>query len=277
MTTFGILIQALGIAPNASEHGFAIDTMMEMLFWFMLVLFMGWGSFYAYTLWRFHHKRHPKALYAGAASHLPSKLEGGIFVFEIVILLSFATPLWSYRTDQFPTGPDVTHMRAVGEQFLWNFQYAGPDRQFGHRKENLVTAANPLGLDSSDPAAADDLTTRNEMHLPVGKPVIVDVMSKDVIHDFCIPNMRSAQDAIPGSVIPMWFIPIKEGTYDIVCAQLCGSNHSEMRGELVVESEAKYKKWFSDSYNAIHPKTPMSPASIAALPPSASFMATPTP
>ena len=97
------------------------------------------------------------------------------------------------------------------------------------------------------------------MHLPVGKPVIVDVMSKDVIHDFCIPNMRSAQDAIPGSVIPMWFMPIKEGTYDIVCAQLCGSNHSAMRGELVVESEAKYKKWFADSYNAIHPKTPMSP------------------
>ena len=275
MTTFAILIQAMGIASNASEHGYAIDTMLEMLFWFMLVLFMGWGSFYAYTLWRFHHKRHPKALYAGAASHLPSKLEGGIFVFEIVILLSFATPLWSYRTDQFPTGPEVTHLRAVGEQFLWNFQYSGPDGKFGNRKENLVTAANPLGLDSKDPDGMDDLSTRNEMHLPVGKPVIVDVMSKDVIHDFCIPNMRSAQDAIPGSIIPLWFVPVKEGTYDIVCAQLCGSNHSAMRGELVVESEAKYKKWFSESYNAIHPKTPMSAASVSALAPSGTLVRNP--
>lgn len=264
--TFAFLMEWLGIAPNASEHGYAIDSMLEMLHWFMLVLFVGWGSFYAYLLWRFHHKKHPKALYAGAASHLPSKLEGGIAVFEVVILLSFATPLWSYRTDQFPTGPDVTHLRAVGEQFLWNFQYTGADQKFGDRKENLVTAANPLGLNMKDPDAADDLTTRNEMHLPVNKPAIVDVMSKDVIHDFCIPNMRVAQDAIPGSVIPLWFTPVKEGTYEIVCAQLCGSNHSAMRGTLVVESEAKYKKWFADSFDATHPKAKMPTASAATAP-----------
>ena len=122
---------------------------------------------------------------------------------------------------------------------------------------SYVTTANPLGLVPNDPDGKDDLTTRNEMHLPVGKPVIVDVMSKDVIHDFCIPNMRSAQDAIPGSVIPLWFTPIKEGTYDIVCAQLCGSNHSEMRGELVVESQAKYDDWFKTNYNLTHPKSKM--------------------
>ena len=255
--TFALLIEALGIAPNASESGYAIDTMLEMLYWFMLLLFVGWGTFYAYVLWRFHHKKHPKALYSGAASHLPSKLEGGIAVFEVVILLSFATPLWSYRTQQFPTGLDVTHIRAVGEQFLWNFQYTGPDRKFGDRKAAYVTAANPLGMDPNDPDGKDDLTTRNEMHLPVGKPVIVDVMSKDVIHDFCIPNMRSAQDAIPGSIIPLWFTPIKEGTYEIVCAQLCGSNHSAMRGVLVVESQAKYDDWYKSSYNLSHPKSKM--------------------
>jgi cytochrome c oxidase subunit 2 len=256
--TFAVLIELLGITPNAAEHGYAIDTMLEMLFWFMLVLFVGWGSFYAYTLWRFHHSRHPKALYSGAASHLPSKLEGGIAVFEVVILLSFATPLWSYRTDQFPTNnPNVTHLRAVGEQFLWNFQYTGPDNEFGSRKPQLVTAANPLGLDPKDPDGQDDLTTRNEIHLPVNQPVIVDVSSKDVIHDFCIPNMRSAQDAIPGSVIPLWFTPIKEGTYEIVCAQLCGSGHSSMRGTLVVESKDKYEKWFRESYNQTHPNSKM--------------------
>jgi cytochrome c oxidase subunit 2 len=261
--TFALLIEALGIAPNASQHGYAIDMMLEMLHWFMLVLFVGWGSFYAFILWRFRAKKHPKALYAGAASHLPTKLEGGIAVLEIVILLSFAAPIWSARVNQFPTGPDVTHIRAVGEQFLWNFQYTGPDQKFGHREAKLVTAANPLGLDPKDPDAADDLTTRNEMHLPVNHPVIVDVMSKDVIHDFCIPNMRIAQDAIPGSVIPMWFVPIKEGTYEVVCAQLCGSNHSAMRGLLVVESEAKYKKWFDESFNLTHPQAKMAEAAAS--------------
>jgi len=242
--TFAILIESLGITPNASLHGFAIDGMLEMLHWFMLVLFVGWGSFYAYTLWRFQQKKSPKANYVGTTSHLPTKLEGGVLVLEIVLLMAFAAPIWANRVDQFPKGKDVVHLRAVGQQFLWNFQYTGPDGEFGHRALNLVSTSNQLGLDRNDPDAADDLTAINELHLPVNKPCIIDVMSKDVIHDFCIPNMRVAQDAIPGAVIPMWFIPIKTGTYDVVCAQLCGSNHSLMRATLVVESEADYKKWF---------------------------------
>jgi cytochrome c oxidase subunit 2 len=245
--TFAILMEALGIAPNASLHGYAIDSMLEMLHWFMLVLFLGWGSFYAYTLWRFQRKKSPKANYVGATSHLPTKLEGAVLVLEIVLLMSFAAPIWANRVDQFPTGPDVTHLSAVGQQFLWNFQYSGPDGKFGHRDIHLVSTSNQLGLDRKDPDAADDLTSINEMHLPVNKPCIIDVMSKDVIHDFCIPNMREAQDAIPGALIPMWFIPIKTGTYEIVCAQLCGNNHSLMKATLIVESEADYKKWFDET------------------------------
>jgi len=245
--TFALLIEALGITPNASQHGFTIDSMLEMLHWFMLVLFVGWGSFYAYTLWRFHESKNPRANYVGTTSHLPTKLEGGVLVLEIVLLMAFAAPIWAARVDQFPTGPDVTHIRAVGQQFQWNLHYTGPDGKFGRRDITLVSASNPLGLDRNDPDAADDLTAVNEMHLPVNRPCIVDVSSKDVIHDFCIPNMRVATDAIPGSPIPIWFVPIKTGTYEIVCAQLCGSNHSAMRGVLEVDSEADYQKWFKST------------------------------
>ncbi|HEV3270581.1 MAG TPA: cytochrome c oxidase subunit II [Candidatus Methylacidiphilales bacterium] len=244
---FAILIESLGITPNASLHGYAIDSMLEMLHWFMLILFVGWSSFYFYTLWRFQRKKSPRANYVGTTSHLPTKLEGGVLVLEIVLLMAFAAPIWASRVDQFPTGPDVIHVAAVGQQFQWDLQYTGADGKFGQRRIDLVTGSNPLGLDRSDPAAADDLTTVNEMHLPVNKPCIINVMSRDVIHDFCIPNMRIAQDAMPGSVIPMWFVPVKTGTYEIVCAQLCGSNHSLMRGVLVVESEADYKKWFDET------------------------------
>jgi len=244
---FAILIESLGITPNASLHGYAIDSMLEMLHWFMLILFVGWGSFYAYTLWRFQQKKSPKANYVGTTSHLPTKLEGGVLVLEVVLLMAFAAPIWASRVDQFPTGPDVTHLRAVGQQFLWNFQYTGPDGQFGKRDITLVSTSNQLGLDRKDADAADDLTAINELHLPVNKPCIIDVMSKDVIHDFCIPNMRVAQDAIPGAVIPMWFIPVKTGTYEVVCAQLCGNNHSLMKATLVVDSEADYKKWFNET------------------------------
>jgi cytochrome c oxidase subunit II len=245
--TFALLMESLGIAPNASLHGYVIDSMLEMLHWFMLVLFVGWGSFYAYTLWRFRAKKSPRANYVGTTSHLPTKLEGGVLVLEIVLLMAFAVPIWANRVSQFPTGPDVTHIRAVGQQFQWDLQYTGADSRFGKRDIKLVTGANPLGLDRKDPDAADDLTAVNDMHLPVNRPCIVDVMSRDVIHDFCIPNMRVAQDAIPGSIIPLWFIPIKTGTYEIVCAQLCGTNHSAMRATLEVDSEADYKKWFDET------------------------------
>jgi len=240
-------MEALGIAPNAALQGYALDSMLEMLHWFMLILFVGWGSFYFYTLWRFRQSKNPKANYVGTTSHLPTKLEGGVLVLEVVLLMAFAAPIWADRVDDWPTGPEVVHLRAVGQQFLWNFQYTGPDGQFGKRSINLVSTSNQLGLDRNDPAAKDDLTTINEMHLPVNRPAIIDVMSKDVIHDLCIPNMREAQDAIPGAIIPMWFKPIKTGTYEIVCAQLCGDNHSLMKATLIVQSEADYEKWFSET------------------------------
>jgi len=272
--TFALLIEALGIAPNASQHGYTIDSMLEMLHWFMLVLFVGWGSFYAYTLWRFHEKKSPKANYVGTTSHLPTKLEGGVLVLEVVLLMAFAAPIWANRVDQFPTGPDVIYLRVVGQQFQWDFQYSGPDGKLGHCDPKLVTTANVLGLDRNDPDAFDDLATVGEMHLPVNHPCIVDVMSKDVIHDFCIPNMRVAQDAIPGSIIPLWFVPIKTGTYEIVCAQLCGTLHSAMKGTLVVESEEKYKKWFDETSKLSGAKVvdgrPVTPDAPPAPPPTPS-------
>jgi cytochrome c oxidase subunit 2 len=231
---FALLMEALGIAPNAALQGYALDSMLEMLHWFMLVLFVGWGSFYAYTLWRFRAGKHPKANYVGTTSHLPTKLEGGVLVLEVVLLLAFAAPIWAFRVDQFPVGSNVVHV---------HFLYADANGKFGRRDELLVTGANPLGLDRNDPIGAKELTSINEMHVPVNTPCIVDVMSKDVIHDFCVPNMRTMEDAIPGAVIPLWFTPIKTGTYDVVCAQLCGSGHSAMRAALVVDTPADYKKW----------------------------------
>jgi len=244
---FALLMEALGIAPNAALQGYALDSMLEMLHWFMLVLFVGWGSFYAYTLWRFRAGMHPKANYVGTTSHLPTKLEGGVLVLEVVLLLAFAAPIWAVRVDQFPTGSDVVHLQAVGQQFQWNFLYADANGKFGKREELLVTASNPLGLDRTDPIGAKELTATNEMHIPLGTPCIIDVMSKDVIHDFCIPNMRTMEDAIPGAVIPLWFTPIKTGTYDVVCAQLCGSGHALMKATLVVDSPADYKKWYDST------------------------------
>jgi cytochrome c oxidase subunit 2 len=110
----------------------------------------------------------------------------------------------------------------------------------------LVTNQNPLGIDYNDPAAKDDLTAVGELHVPVDRPVIIQVSSKDVIHNFALPAMRIAQDAIPGSIIPLWFKPIKTGSYEIVCGQLCGLGHYGMKGSLVVDNPTDYQAWLKE-------------------------------
>ena len=80
----------------------------------------------------------------------------------------------------------------------------------------------------------------------MNRPVIVETSSKDVIHNFALPHMRAAQDAIPGQIIPMWFRPIKTGTYEIVCGQLCGLGHYSMKGSLVVDNPEEYQAWLKE-------------------------------
>jgi len=76
--------------------------------------------------------------------------------------------------------------------------------------------------------------------------VIAELSSKDVIHDYFIPDMRIAGDAIPGSLIPIWFTPVKTGTYEVICAQLCGLGHYGMKGTLVVDSPQDYQAWLKE-------------------------------
>src|SRR4029450_6454434 len=101
-----------------------------------------------------------------------------------------------------------------------------------------------IGLDSSDPHTKDDIQTLNVIHVPVNKPVVIHLTSKDVIHSFKVIAFRGTQDAIPGMSIPVWFTPTKEGKYQINCAQLCGTGHYSMsQGFVTVESQENYDKW----------------------------------
>jgi cytochrome c oxidase subunit 2 len=109
-----------------------------------------------------------------------------------------------------------------------------------------VSADNPLGLDRNDQDAKDDITTINQLNLPVDRPVLVHLMSKDVIHSFGLYEMRVKQDAVPGLSIPVWFIPNRVGEYEIACSQLCGLGHFRMRGFVTIQSADDYSKWMAD-------------------------------
>lgn len=201
--------QFLGLPPDASMHGYEIDSLIVVVHWLMFALFLGWGAFYLYTLVRFRKSHNPQANYAGVKSHASSYLEVAVAIVEAILLIAFSIPLWAKRVDAFPAEKESLVVRVVGEQFAWNVHYAGPDGLFGKTDIKLVDQTNPLGLDRSDPAAKDDITTINQFNIPVGKPVIVHLSSKDVIHSFSLPYLRVKQDVIPGMSIPLWFVATK--------------------------------------------------------------------
>ena len=236
----------LKISQNASEHGAQVDHLLEFTHWFMLLLFVGWICFFLYTIFRFRHKRNPSANYHGVKTRLATHLEVGVVITEAILLFGFAFPLWAKQARLFPKIQDSVVVRAIGQQFAWNFHYPGPDGKFGLGDPDLVSAANPLGLDYNDPAAKDDIVAFNEMHLPLGKPAIVYISSKDVIHNYAIPNMRVSQDAIPGASVPAWFTPTRVGEFEIVCAQLCGLGHYSMKGLLVVDKSEDFEGWLKE-------------------------------
>jgi cytochrome c oxidase subunit 2 len=234
----------LGQPEAASHHAGQIDHMNEVVHWFMLVLFVGWSLFFLVTLLKFHRRANPQASYRGITSHFSTHLEILVVLVEVVLLLGFAYRLWAERVDDMPSAsePNVVRVRAVAQQFQWSFHYAGDDGLFGLVRPDRIDSGNPVGLVKEDPSSKDDFLSP-ELMLPKGRKVVIQVTSKDVIHNLCLTPMRIQQDAIPGMEIPMWFVPTKTGRWDIVCAQLCGAAHAKMVAKLKCVDEAEYNDW----------------------------------
>jgi cytochrome c oxidase subunit 2 len=238
---------------QASTHAAEVDQMTVLVHWLMLVLFVGWGLFFVFVLFRFRKSANPVASYTGAKGKISKGLEVAVALIEVFLLVFYAIPAWAKRVKAFPAESEATVVRVVAEQFAWNIHYPGPDGKFGRTDIKLVSADNPLGLDRTDPNAKDDITTINQLNLPVDRPVLVHLSSKDVIHSFGLYEMRVKQDAIPGMTIPVWFIPNRIGEYEIVCSQLCGLGHFRMRGFITIQSAANYQKWFDDQEKELRP------------------------
>jgi cytochrome c oxidase subunit 2 len=237
--------------PDVSKHGWEIDRLIDWMHYFMAALFVGWGAFFVYCLWRFRARGGHAACY-DLIKAKPSKwAEIGVAAFEAVLLIGFSMPIWASVKSDPPHSagdPEAIRVRVVAEQFAWNFHYPGADNEFGATAPQFVnTATNPLGVDPSDSKGKDDITS-SELHLPTKRAVVCEIVSKDVIHSFFLPVMRIKQDAIPGMRIPVWF-EAKEGSdgiYEVACAQLCGNNHYSMRALMYLHPQAAYDAWLAE-------------------------------
>lgn len=258
------------LPDSASSYAQSIDFGIWLIHAAMIGMFTLWGAFFVYLLVKYRAKpgvpavredhddtpahisvpdsfaKFPFAqlLYRNRGelkSLIPDMV---IMTFEIALILFYAFPVWNKIKMSVPDVKDPVRVEIVAEQFGWNIHYAGPDGKLGPRRSELVHFSNPIGLDRAHADSADDVVMGNEMRLPVDKTVIIKLFSKDVIHNFFVPEFRIKQDAMPGLEIPMWITPTKTGKFEIACAQLCGFAHSLMRGDMYVQTQEEYDAWY---------------------------------
>ena len=257
------ILHYLGLPINMSVDGPAIDEVIILTHWLMLVLFIGWGAFFIVSLVKFRSSKNPNADHDGVKSHFSSVLEVVVAVIEMMLLVGFALPIWASRINDVPeVNSGAVHARVVAQQFAWNIHYPGEDGIFGQTRPNLVDEVeNPIGLDRSSTGGADDFVTINQLHIPVDTKIRLDLTSKDVIHSFSLPELRVKQDAIPGMIIPVHFeatmtseeflaemvgTPRESKGLEISCAQLCGLGHYRMRGFLTIHDDQGYADWIEE-------------------------------
>ncbi len=251
--------------PIASNWG-SIDSALSITLWICAIAFVALNLFMAYALMRFHHKPGNRAHYEPENALLEKRLTFWTAI-GIVGMLAPGLVAWS----QYVTVPkDAAIVEAIGQQWQWTFRFPGADRVLGTAAVQHMTPDNPFGLDLRDPFGRDDiLVESNELHLPVGQPVKMVLRSKDVLHDFYVPEFRAKMDLVPGIVTYFWMTPTRKGKYDILCAELCGVGHHEMRGTVIVEPRKDFEAWLSQQMSFEQMMAQAGSAQISAPPASA--------
>jgi cytochrome c oxidase subunit II len=217
------LLSGWALTPSASTYGPSVDRLYYIVLavtGFFLVATQGALVFF---VWRYHRKRSPVA----SAFDGHARTEVIWTAIPAVILISlglFSQTLWStLRTVPLEGRPPVT-IRVQAQQWLWQFQYPGPDGVFD---------------------TADDVFVVNKAHIPVGRPVHFELTSRDVIHGFYIPDLRVHSDAVPGLTTRLWVEVRRSGEFELRCSQFCGTNHYQMGGTLTADDPAGFEAWLA--------------------------------
>ncbi len=233
-----------GVPELASDRGY-LDSLYYVILGITGAAYILYQLALGYVIYRYRGDR------PGAESshwHESHKLELTWTIGTAAILIPIVfTGLIYWDRVRGPAPDDAVTVMAVGAQFQWDFHYPGADGEFGRFDPTLYAIDNQIGLDETDPAAADDWVLTNQLVIPVNRPTRILMRSKDVQHAIFLPNFRVKQDLVPGMTTEVWFTPVKTGSYEVACAELCGLGHYRMRAFLEVMEEADYQQWLSDN------------------------------
>jgi cytochrome c oxidase subunit II len=227
----GAIASALGIAlgllinwfpTQASAEGKKIDTLWDVLIIVSVPIFVLVMTVVLYSVWKFR-MRPGEELTDGPPIHGNTRLEVIWTAVPAIILVALCSYAYVVLRDVETAQAGEMKVRVVGEQFTWTFYYPGQ----GGGKE----------------------VASNQLYLPRDKPIRFDVQSKDVLHDFWVPAFRQKIDAVPGITTHVRVKPTKNGTYPVVCAELCGLGHAVMRQTAHVVDQGEFDKWLSGLRN----------------------------
>lgn len=213
------------LPKDVSVHGASIDS----LFYFILVLtgivFVVTEVLLFWFMWKYDaSKREGHATYI-QGSHTLEVVWTIIPAATLLFLAIYQMNAWADVKMRRPAMQPTVEV--VARQFEWRLRYPGRDGTLG---------------------TSDDLFLVNDLHLPVDEDVLIQLKSMDVLHSFFLPNVRIKQDAVPGMKIPVWFKARETGSYDIVCAELCGWGHYKMKGRVTFEPRADFDAWLERKY-----------------------------
>jgi len=229
------------VTPAASNWG-SIDTTLFITLSITGVFFIAITVFMAVAVLRYRHRDGSRAHYQPESK----KLEWWLMAITSLGIVGMLAPGLVVYSDFIRVPKNAYELEVIAQQWQWAFRFPGQDGKLGKSDVKLVDSANPLGVDPNDPAGQDDvLIKNNEIRLPLDRPVKVLLRSKDVLHNFYIPQIRSKMDMVPGMVSYFWFTPTKIGKFDILCAEYCGIGHYNMRGHMIVEEQGAFAQWLN--------------------------------
>ncbi len=226
----------------ASNWGYVDDTII-LTFWITGVVFVAVLLFVVYCVFRYRHKEGRRAEYEPENKKLEWWLTG-LTTVGVAAMLTPGLFVWG----QFVSVPDdAVEVEVLAQQWQWTYRLPGEDGVMGTSDTRDITFENPFGVNPVDVNGQDDvLVDSDELHLQLDQPVKMLLRSIDVLHDFYVPQFRAKMDMVPGAVTFYWLTPIRTGTFDVLCFELCGVGHYAMRGTVVVDEESDYQAWVEE-------------------------------
>lgn len=212
----------LRLPENVSTYGGQIDGLFYLILWITGVIFLVVEAVLIVFLFRYRRREGRAARYTHGSNRL-EVIWTIVPAIICVVLALLSRRSWAEIKQSIPQG--AMNVEVQAEQFAWNLRYPGADGKMN---------------------TADDVVSLNQLHIPVGRPVVVSLKSKDVIHSFFLPEFRVKQDAVPGMTTRIWFEATRVGNWEIACAELCGLGHYRMKGFITVETPENFEKWLAE-------------------------------